>query len=225
MNPHLASRCAVLPTGTVHAGALGCLRQRPMRRRVCRVRRIATVARLVLDLTAVRTDAPPFSSQNDRIPLAKSGQAARAAKREVRVLARGTFWNQSNRRSMFIAAAVASCCRWVLARSRTMTLQALLLGQSWPDPTALWAGLDARRTILNAHIPCRALGGRAPLEVFPQTSHTGRIYRPEWEVEMFDLNRVYTYLSTCRFFRRVAQNGSIALGGAYDYINPKYRGR
>jgi len=42
---------------------------------------------------------------------------------------------------------------------------------------------------------------------------------------MFDLNRVYTYLSTCRFFRRVAQNGSIALGGAYDYINPKYRGR
>lgn len=107
---------------------------------------------------------------------------------------------------------------------QTMTLQALL-GQSWPDPTALWAGLDARRTMLNGHIPCRVLGGRAPLEAYPQASHTGRFYRPAWEVEMFDVNRVYTYLGSCRFFRRVAQNGSVALGGTYYYINSKYRGR
>ena len=96
---------------------------------------------------------------------------------------------------------------------QTMTLQALL-GQSWSDATALWAGLDARRTMLNEHIPCRMLAGRAPLQAYPQAAHTGRFYRPEWEAELLDLNRVYRYLGTCRFFRRVAQNGSVALGAS-----------
>jgi hypothetical protein len=107
---------------------------------------------------------------------------------------------------------------------QTMTLQALL-GQSWSDPIALWAGLDARRMMLNAHIPCRTLGAQAPLEAYPQAGHSGRFYRPEWEAELLDLNRVHSYLATCRWFRRVAQNGSVALGGIYYYINPKYRGR
>src|SRR4051794_27548947 len=53
------------------------------------------------------------------IPLAKSGQAAaRAAKREVRVAARGTARNQAVRRSTLIAAAVATCWRCVLASPR-----------------------------------------------------------------------------------------------------------
>jgi transposase InsO family protein len=107
---------------------------------------------------------------------------------------------------------------------QTMTLQALL-GQSWPDGTALWAGLDVRRSMLNAHIPCRMLSGRAPLQAYPEAGHSGRFYQPEWEAELLDLNRVYSYLATCRWFRRVAQNGSVALGGIYYYINPKYRGR
>jgi len=106
---------------------------------------------------------------------------------------------------------------------QTMTLQALL-GQSWSDVPALWAGLDDRRSMLNGHVPCRPLGGRAPLQAYPEAKHTGRFYRPEWEMEMLDLNRVYHYLGTCRFFRRVAQNGSVALGGIYYYINPIYRG-
>src|SRR3954447_716257 len=55
----------------------------------------------------------------DPIPLAKSAQAvARPAKREVRVAARGAARNQAARRSTLIAAAVATCWRWVLARPR-----------------------------------------------------------------------------------------------------------
>ena len=46
------------------------------------------------------------------------GQATRAAKREVRVVARGIAWNQAARRSRLSAAAVATCCRWVLAKPR-----------------------------------------------------------------------------------------------------------
>jgi len=97
---------------------------------------------------------------------------------------------------------------------QTMTLQALL-GQSWSDPITLWAGLDARPTMLNAHIPCRTLGAQAALQADPQAGHSGRFYQPECEAELLDLKRVYSYLATCRFFRRVAQNGSVALGGIY----------
>jgi hypothetical protein len=74
--------------------------------------------------------------------------------------------------------------------------------------------------MLNAHIPCRTLGGQSPLQAYPQAGHSGRFYRPEWEAALLDLNRVYSYLATGRWFRRVAQSGSVALGGIYYYINP-----
>jgi transposase InsO family protein len=98
---------------------------------------------------------------------------------------------------------------------QTMTLQALL-GQCWPDQTALWAGLDARRAMLNQHIPSCVLQGRAPLQAYPEAAHSGRSYRPEWEAEMLDLDRVFGYLAHCRWFRRVRANGRLDLGG-YDY--------
>jgi transposase InsO family protein len=98
---------------------------------------------------------------------------------------------------------------------QTMTLQALL-GQHWPDQTALWAGLDARRAMLNEHIPSGVLQGRAPLQAYPRALHSGRSYRPEWEAEMLDLARVFEYLVNCRWFRRIRANGRLDLGG-YDY--------
>jgi hypothetical protein len=39
---------------------------------------------------------------------------------------------------------------------------------------------------------------------------------PEWEAEMLDLARVFAYLASCRWFRRVRANGRLDLGG-YDY--------
>ena len=79
---------------------------------------------------------------------------------------------------------------------QTMTLQALL-GQRWPDQTTLWAGLDARRAMLNQHIPSWVLQGHAPLQAYPEAAHSGRSYRPEWEAEMLDLDRVFEYLTRC----------------------------
>ncbi len=98
---------------------------------------------------------------------------------------------------------------------QTMTLQALL-GQRWPDQTALWVGLDARRAMPNQHLPSWVLQGRAPLQAYPRASHSGRCYRPECEAEMLDLARVFGYLARCRWFRRVRANGRLDLGG-YDY--------
>jgi transposase InsO family protein len=98
---------------------------------------------------------------------------------------------------------------------QTMTLQALL-GQRWPDQTALWAGLDGRRAMLNQHIPSCVLQGHAPLQAYPEAAHSGRFYRPEWEAEMLELDRVFQYLANCCWFRRVRANGRLDIGG-YDY--------
>lgn len=70
--------------------------------------------------------------------------------------------------------------------------------------------------MLNQHIPSCVLQGRAPLQAYPQAAHSGRFYRPEWEAEMLDLDRVFAYLANCRWFRRVRVNGRLDLGG-YDY--------
>ncbi len=98
---------------------------------------------------------------------------------------------------------------------QTMTLQTLL-GQRWSDQATLWAGLDARRTMLNQHIPSSVFQGQAPLQACPEAAHSGRFYRPEWEAEMLDLARVFAYLAACRWFRRIRANGRLDLGG-YDY--------
>lgn len=105
-----------------------------------------------------------------------------------------------------------------------MTLQALL-GQHWPNQTALWAGLDARRTMINQYIPSRVLQGQAPLQAYPAAAHSGRSYRPEWEAEMLDLTRVFQYLATCRWFRQIKSNGRVGIGGYQYYLSTAWRGR
>ena len=70
--------------------------------------------------------------------------------------------------------------------------------------------------MLNQYIPSGVLQGHAPLQAYPEAAHSGRFYRPEWEAEMLDLARVFAYLATCRWFRRIRANGRLDLGG-YDY--------
>lgn len=105
---------------------------------------------------------------------------------------------------------------------QTITLQALT-GQHWPDQTALWAGLDERRAMLNQHIPSRVLHGYAPLQIYPAAIHSRRFYRPEWEAEMLDLERVFVYLANCRWFRQVRTNGRLDIGGYEYYLGTRWR--
>jgi len=89
---------------------------------------------------------------------------------------------------------------------QTMTAQALL-GQTYPSPAALWAGLDERRQVLNHHLPTHALAHKAPLETYPGAMHSGRSYRPEWEEEVLSVEKVCSYLSQGRWFRGIRTNG------------------
>lgn len=97
---------------------------------------------------------------------------------------------------------------------QTMTSQALL-GQRWPNQDRLWVELDQRRSVLNHYLPVRALHHQAPLEAFPEAVFSERSYRPEWEENLLDLERVYQYLARGRWFR-YTNHGCVRLG-TYNY--------
>jgi hypothetical protein len=107
---------------------------------------------------------------------------------------------------------------------QTMEAQ-VLKGQHWASPESLWQAFDERRQVLNDMFPTRALGGRAPIEVFPAAKHSGRLYRPEWETELLSIERVYEYLAEGRWFRRIGDNGHFHIGGQMYYIGNRYARR
>jgi hypothetical protein len=85
--------------------------------------------------------------------------------------------------------------------------------------------LDERRKVLNTTLPIKALGRLAPLQAYPQARHSGRDYRPEWEGEMLDLERVYQYLSQGKWFRQIHNQGNVMLGGNIYYVSYKHAGQ
>jgi transposase len=94
---------------------------------------------------------------------------------------------------------------------QTMTAQAIT-GQTWKSQKALWKGLDQRRDFLNTLYPSRSLQYQSPLGAFPTAIHSQRDYRPEWEAELFDLKRVYDFLTQGRWFRETSLHGEFWLG-------------
>jgi len=99
---------------------------------------------------------------------------------------------------------------------QTMTNQALL-GQTWPNQDRLWVELDKRRSVLNQYMPVRALHHQSPLETFPVAVFSECPYRPEWEEDLLDLDRVYQYLARGGWFR-YNNHGCFRLGTYYlDY--------
>jgi transposase len=89
-------------------------------------------------------------------------------------------------------------------------------GQTFVDVTALQCSLQARLLFLNLEYPTRALDGQPPLQAFPQARHSGRLYSPDTEEQMLDMQRIYDYLQCGRWFRQVSSVGIFSLGG-YGY--------
>lgn len=87
-----------------------------------------------------------------------------------------------------------------------------LEGQTFPEWDRLHAYLEQRRHFLNYRLPCSTLGNLPPLVAHPEALRPRRLYRPEWEVELLDLSRVYAYLAKGQWFRQVSQVGTISLG-------------
>lgn len=94
---------------------------------------------------------------------------------------------------------------------QTMTSQAIT-GQTWHTQTQLWQALTQRRDFLNQIYPSRSLAYQSPLEAFPQAIHAKREYRPEWEAELLNLDRVDYFLAQGRWFRETNLHGEFWLG-------------
>ncbi len=98
---------------------------------------------------------------------------------------------------------------------QTIARQAVV-GQTFANVTELQHNLQARMLFLNQEYPTSALNGHSPLQVFPLARHSGRVYHPETEEQNLDMQRVYQYLQTGRWFRQVSSVGTFSLGG-YSY--------
>jgi hypothetical protein len=90
-----------------------------------------------------------------------------------------------------------------------------LIDQRFEDADELQNQVDADWYELNAECPSRARGcnGQPPLVAHPELLVPRRPYRPEWELDLFDLKRVDTYLATQTWIRKVSPSGQVSLGG------------
>jgi len=88
----------------------------------------------------------------------------------------------------------------------------VLEGATFTCYQSLWQTLEQRKTFLNLHLPCTSLGDRPPLVAHPQARLPLRGYRPEWEEELLDLNRVRIFLTQGQWFRKVSAVGTISIG-------------
>jgi len=89
-----------------------------------------------------------------------------------------------------------------------------LVDQRFDDADALQTQVDADWHELNAECPSRAKGcnSQPPLVAHPELLVPRRPYRPEWELDLFDLKRVDNYLATQTWIRKVSAVGLVSLG-------------
>ncbi len=101
----------------------------------------------------------------------------------------------------------------IVERSHRTLNERTLSGQEFASAAALQKQVDADWQELNHECPTRARGcnGKPPLEAHPEMLETKRPYRPEWELEIFDLKRVDTYLAEFTWIRTATMVGQVRM--------------
>jgi len=88
----------------------------------------------------------------------------------------------------------------------------------------LFDACQKRRRQLNQCIPSRSTDNLPPLQRYPKAKHSGRFYHPALEATHICLDRIYAFLAKGQWFRIVAKNRTITIGGQVYYIKgTKYR--
>jgi transposase InsO family protein len=111
----------------------------------------------------------------------------------------------------------------VTERSHQTWYQQVLQGQRFSSQEELWQALQARQIFLNQHLPCASLGDRPPLVAHPEASSPRRIYRPDFEEQLLQPERVTAYLARGTWYRRASSVGSIKLGQALYFLGPTWK--
>lgn len=103
--------------------------------------------------------------------------------------------------------------RGMTERSHQTWAAQVIQGQHFRDWNALWAALQARKTFLNEHLPCRTHNHVPPLVAYPAARLPQRPYDLLREEELFDPRRIAALLAQGRWFRTASQVGAVKLGG------------
>jgi transposase InsO family protein len=92
-----------------------------------------------------------------------------------------------------------------------------IVGNEDADEEQLQSILDHALYKLNYELSSRAkdCDGRPPIVAHPELLQPRRLFRPEHELALFDLNRVDAYLATFTWKRKVGKAGQITLGGRH----------
>ncbi len=99
--------------------------------------------------------------------------------------------------------------------------------ESRTNLSAFQQALDRERFTYNHDFPARASDcqGKPPLQAHPELLSSPRPYRPECELALFDMQRVYHYLSRLTLERKVNANGVVSLGGLTYSVGHKHAGK
>ncbi|MCP4308256.1 MAG: transposase [bacterium] len=108
-------------------------------------------------------------------------------------------------------------------RSHQLWAAQCLQGQRYADWDDLYLALHKRRDFLNCDLPCASLANQPPLVAFPEAVYSGRPYRPEWEADLLDLERVWDYLAPGRWFRKTSHVYTFSLGGQIYYCGKPWQ--
>jgi hypothetical protein len=86
-----------------------------------------------------------------------------------------------------------------------------LENQTFDSAEELQKRVDEDWHELNHECPSRARGcnGKPPVVAHPELLKPERPYRPEWELEIFDLKRVDEYLTEFTWYRRATSVGQV----------------
>jgi hypothetical protein len=100
----------------------------------------------------------------------------------------------------------------------------IIMGQRFADLDHLQVSSDHELRWINHKLPSRAKDcrGRPPLVAHPEALQPRRPYAPEWEVELFSMQRVYAYLAERHWWRAVSKVGQISLGGQRYGVGIQY---
>jgi hypothetical protein len=92
--------------------------------------------------------------------------------------------------------------------------QRVVLGRCLPDLETLQQISDEELALMNTKLPSkgRDCAGRPPLTAYPQAQQPRRTYSKATELEIFSLQKVYDYLGSLFWWRRVNMPGQITLG-------------
>jgi transposase-like protein len=100
-------------------------------------------------------------------------------------------------------------------------------GDKFASLPAIQAASDQHLHYLNYELPSqgRACAGRAPLVAYPGALLPRRRYCRPAELQLFSLQRVYDFLASQHWWRRVSQVGQVSLGGKRYHLSQAHAGQ